>query len=122
MELVTIDRLNKYQKVFLTYKVFDYWNKGKIKYSNEVFYPKDIELFNIDDVMKVYLFCSNIKEDNVVDELINYFDKLTFYEQLDFMIYLFDIVNDIKIIPNYITDEVNLKNLSDKILQYKLLK
>ncbi len=121
MRLIKIENLNDYQKIYLTYKIFDYWSQGKIKNNKKVFLPKDIEILNINDVIIVYKVCSNIENNEEVDEIIEYFKELDFYSQLDFMIYLFDIVNDIKKVPNYLTDNISLKDLSDKILQYKLL-
>ena len=117
MELKEIDNLNKYKKVYLTYKIFDYWNKGLI---SESFLPKDFNINNIEDIIKVYYACSKIEEDNEVNNILEYFINLDFYQKLDFMIYLFDIVNDLRIVPNYIKDNLSLKDLSDIILQYKL--
>lgn len=121
MELIKIENLDDNQKIYLTYKIFDYWNKGKIANNDEVFLPEYVDVFNIDDIITVYRICSNVENNDQVDEIVNYFDILSFYEKLDFMIYLFDIVNDIKQIPNYLTDNINLKDLSDRILKYKLL-
>lgn len=115
-----IDNLNGYQKVNLAYKIFDYWNKGNIIYNNEKVLPSNFNINNIDNVLKVYLTCSKINYDEEINKLINYFDKLDIYEKLDFMIYLFDIVNDIDIVPNQINDNLSLKDLSNKLIEYKL--
>lgn len=115
-----IDNLNEYQKIYLTYKIFDYWNNGDIFYKNEKVLPNKFNINNIDDVLKVYLICPKINYDEEVNKLINCFEKLDIYEKLDFMIYLFDIVNDIDIIPNQIKDNLSLKDLSNKLIEYKL--
>ena len=115
-----IDNLNKYQKVYLAYKVFNYWDKGKIFYNDKKLLPDNFGINNIKDILKVYLTCSKIIDDEEVKKIIGYFIKLNIYEKLDFMIYLFDIVNDIDIIPNNIRDNFDLKDLSNKLLEYKL--
>ncbi len=115
-----IDNLNKYQKVYLAYKIFDYWNKGNIIHKNKKLLPSKFNINNINDILKVYLNCSKINFDEEINTLINYFDKLDIYEKLDFMIYLFDIVNDIDIVPNHLTNNLSLKDLSNKLIEYKL--
>lgn len=115
-----IDNLNIYQKVYLTYKIFDYWDKGKIVYKNKKIVPNDFKLNNIKDIKKVYLKCSKINYDINVNKIMDYFIKLNIYEKLDFLIYLFDIVNDLDIVPNMLTDKFSLKDLSNKLLEYKL--
>ncbi len=115
-----IDNLNKYQKVYLAYKIFNYWNSGNIIYKGKKIIPSEFNISKIEEVLKVYLTCSKIDEDKKVSEIMNYFNKLNIYEKLDFMIYLFDIVNDIEIIPNYITNGFSLKDLSNKLIEYKL--
>lgn len=116
-----IDYLNKYQKIYLTYKIFSFWNDGSIIYKDKKILPSDFGINNINDVLKVYLTCSKIREDKCVNKILDYFDKLNIYEKLDFMIYLFDIVNDIDISINYISNDFSLKDLSNKLIEYKLL-
>ncbi len=116
-----IDYLNKYQKIYLTYKIFSFWNDGSIIYKDKEILPSDFGINNINDVLKVYLTCSKIREDKCVNKILDYFDKLNIYEKLDFMIYLFDIVNDIDISINYISNDFSLKDLSNKLIEYKLL-
>ena len=115
-----ISDLNKYQKVYLTYKIFLYWNSGKIIYNEKPFLPIQFNIIDVESILKVYLSCSKIDNDLKVDNIMNYFKRLNFFEKLDFMIYLFDIVNDINIIPNYLKDGFNLRDLSNKLLDYKL--
>jgi hypothetical protein len=115
-----IDNLNKYQIVYLTYKIFDYWNNGNIIYNNKKILPSEFNIFNINDILKVYLICSKIDKDKYINKIMRYFKKINIYEKLDFMIYLFDMVNDIDIIPNYLTNNLNLKDLSNKLIEYKL--
>lgn len=109
-----IDNLNEYQKVYLTYKIFDYLN------SNNIIKLSKFNITNIENILKVYLTCSKIDYDEEVNNIIKRFNKLNIYEKLDFMIYLFDIVNDIDIVPNYLTNNLNLKDLSNKLIEYKL--
>ena len=115
-----IDNLNKYQKVYLTYKTFNYWNNGNIVYKGKKILPTDFDVININDILKVYLICSKIDSDKCIDKLINHFDKLNIYEKIDFIIYLFDMVNDIDIVPNRLTNNMSLKDLSNKLIKYKL--
>lgn len=115
-----IEKLNKYQRVYLTYKIFDYWGNGEIVYNNKQLLPKDFGIYSVENILKVYLACSKISNDDEVDKIFKYFKGLNIYAKLDFIIYLFDVVNDIDIIPNKIKDNLSLKDLSNKLLEYKL--
>ena len=116
-----IDNLNKNQKIYLTYKIFNYWNEGKIVYKKNKLLPISFGINNMESILKVYLTCSRINKDGEVDKVMNDFEKLNIYEKLDFMIYLFDMVNDIELVPNRISNNYSLKDLSNRLLEYKLL-
>ena len=121
MEIIfkKIDKLNECQKVFLTHKIFDYWLKGRIKNKNKLFLPKELNIYNEEEVSKVFLICSKIKKDIEVINIINEFKELNFNNKLNFMIYLFDEINSIEIVPTYITPNLNFKDLANMIKEYK---
>ena len=120
MRIDEIDRLNDKEKIFLVYKIFSVWHSGKIENKGKSFLPSEISINNSHDILKVFLECSKLISDDKVNGIVNKFIKLEFYQKLDFMIYLFDIINDIKLVPTIINDKMDFKKLSDEILKYKL--
>lgn len=120
MEIIfkEINKLNEYQKVFLTHKIFVYWLKGRIKNKDKLFLPENLNIYNAKDVSKVFLICSKIEYDDKVEIIFKKFKELNFNNKLNFMIYLFNKINSIDIVPTYITYNLNFKDLSDMIKEY----
>lgn len=118
--LKRINKLTDNEKVFLTHKIFDYWLKGRIKNKDKLFLPEQLNIYNSKDVSKVFLICSKIKSNREVSNIFDEFKELDFDSKLNTMIYLFNKINDLDIVPTYITYNLNFKNLSNKINEYRL--
>lgn len=114
-----IEVLNEYEKIFLVYKIFDIWFKGKIQNNNKSFLPKKVKIYNEEEILKVFFTCSKIKKSKKINSIIINFENLEFVKKLDFIIFLFKEINHIKSVPTYIKDNFNFLDLSNEILKYK---
>ena len=117
---IDCEKLDEYEKIFLVHKIFDVWGEEKIINDNILFLPSDVKIYNEKDISKIYLICSNMNKCDKVNDIVNKFINLDFYEKLDFMISIFEEINELTIVPNRITDTMDFKDLSNEIKNYKL--